>query len=225
MKNYVVALILTVSWVPAMAAGGGGAGNGEDQAVVVTPIATGGGEAGSIESAKIEAKAAAKSEAEIPVVLDKAAAASEGGGTLFRVLFGFAVLGLLAVGAYVFLRKYSRPGQMKNAPQIKVLTQHYLGPKKSLAIVRVAGESILIGVTDDNINMIKSLSLLDEDVPEETPNRFDQVMGGLGIGNTEEIEDRVNVSAAGKGAVDEDDFVLGGIRDVVTRRLKGLKEF
>lgn len=224
MKNLIVALILVVSSVPAMAANGG-VGTEENQAVVVTPIVTGGEGGGSaVDNAKNEAKAAAKSEAEIPVVLDKAAASTESGGTLFRFLFGFAIIGILGVGAYVFLRKYSRPGQMKNAPQIKILTQHYLGPKKSLAIVRVAGESILIGVTDNNINMIKSLSLLDEDVPEETPNRFDQVMGGLGIGSQDEIEDKGGGAIAAKAA-DEDDFVLGGIRDVVTRRLKGLKEF
>ena len=56
--------------------------------------------------------------------------------------------------------------------QIKVLSQHYLGPKKSLVIVRVAGESILVGVTDSNISMIKSLALIDDEVPVETPKNF-----------------------------------------------------
>ena len=45
-----------------------------------------------------------------------------------------------------------------------------------MAIIRVAGESILIGVTDSHISMIKSLSLIDDEVPSEVPQKFAEVM-------------------------------------------------
>ena len=60
--------------------------------------------------------------------------------------------------------------------KIQVLSTHYLGPKKSLSIVQVAGESLLLGVTDQNINMIKTLSLIDDEVPATTPNNFENVI-------------------------------------------------
>lgn len=152
--------------------------------------------------------APAQSEAEIPVQLEKQARAGEADGTLFRLLFGFAIIGVLGAGGYIFLRRYSRPGPMRNAPQIKILTQHWLGPKKSLAIVRVAGESILVGITEQNISMIKALSLLDEEVPDETPRNFDQAI------KSAEMKGRDD---------DEEEFSVGGLREIVGQRLKNMR--
>lgn len=88
-----------------------------------------------------------------------------------KTIATLVVLFLMGAGGFVWIKK-SSVGSKNTQNQIKVLTQFYLGPKKSLAIVRVAGESVLIGITDQNINMIKSLSLLDEDIPESVPKDF-----------------------------------------------------
>lgn len=157
---------------------------------------------------------AEKAESEIPLNLEKNKKASEDGGSLFRILLTVSMLGILGTGAYVFLRKYSVPKSMKYQTQIKVLQQHYLGPKKSLAIVRVAGESILIGVTDHNISMIKSLSLLDDEVPEDAPQNFNKVMDKF-----EEVPTK-------REAMDSDeDFAISGVKDIVSKRLKGMRSF
>ena len=100
------------------------------------------------------------------------------------------------------MKKSKRPDSNK---KIKILTQHHLGPKKSLAIIRVAGESLLIGVTDHSINLIKPLSLLDEEVPLETSSQF-----SVSLGNA-------------TGSPNED-FSVKGIKDIVANRLKGMKE-
>lgn len=162
-----------------------------------------------------------RKESEIPLNLEKdKKAASEGSG-VFRILFTLSILGLVGCGAYFFLRKYKMPKAMKHQTQIKVLQQHYLGPKKSLAIVRVAGESILIGVTDHNISMIKSLSLLDEEVPEESPQNFGKVLGGF-EGEEEKTTPRKQFTVKKDLDADEE-FAISGIKDIVSKRLKGMR--
>lgn len=152
-------------------------------------------------------------ESQIPLKLEEKKSAVEGPGPLSRMLMGFAVLVLLAGGGYVLMKRYGKPGPRKNAPQIKVLTQHWLGPKKSLAIVRVAGESILIGVTDQNISMIKSLALLDEEIPVETPDRFQSAMEKAALPDHEIQEEGEDFQMTG----------LNQVRDVVAKRLKNMR--
>ena len=165
-----------------------------------------------------------RKENEIPLNLEAAKKASSEGGSIFRILFSLALLGLVGTGAFIFLRKYAVPKAMKSQTQIKVLQQHYLGPKKSLAIVRVAGESILIGVTDHNISMIKSLALLDDEVPEEIPQTFDHMIDQDFDGDEEVPAKKANKRSAKQLDADEE-FAISGIKDIVSKRLKGMRSF
>jgi len=175
-----------------------------------------------------------RKESEIPLNLDGNKKSSSEGGGLFRILLTLSMLGLVGTGAFIFLRKYSVPKEKKHQTQIKVLQQHYLGPKKSLAIVRVAGESLLIGVTDHNISMLKSLSLLDDEVPEEAPKSFGKVMGGFNKADFVETEEDTTVEKQtarnsqknSKKELDADEeFAISGIKDIVSKRLKGMRSF
>ncbi len=154
----------------------------------------------------------APAETEIPLNLEspKKAVASE--GMVGKVIYSLAILALLAGGGFYFLRKYSMPKNAKTQAQIKVLSQHHFGPKKSLALVRVAGESILIGITDQNINLVKSLSLLDEDIPEEMPKTFSKTLN-------EQVQSDESTTTQ------EEDFAISGIKDIVHRRLKSMRNF
>jgi flagellar protein FliO/FliZ len=169
-----------------------------------------------------------RKESEIPLNLEGKKKAAEDSSSLFRIVMSLAVLGVVGTGAFIFLRKYSVPKASKHQTQIKVLQQHYLGPKKSLAIVRVAGESILIGITDNNINMIKSLSLLDDEVPEEAPQSFGKVLGTKGASfDDEEQEEEAPVRrrAKSKDLDSDEEFAISGIKDIVSKRLKGMRSF
>ncbi len=110
--------------------------------------------------------------------------------------------------------------------QIKVLSQHYLGPKKSLAIVHVAGESILIGVTDQNISMIKSLSLIDDEVPANLPNTFGQTLAV-----TENAAAATPVNAVGATAEKakpyelDEEFSFSNVTDSVSKKIKSMRSF
>ena len=165
-----------------------------------------------VKAETTEAKDTRK-ESEIALNLEANKKATAGDNTAFRVFFSLAMVGLLGGGVFWFLKKYAVPKGMKSQTQIKVLQQHYLGPKKSLAIVRVAGESILIGVTDSNITMIKSLSLLDDEVPEETPATFSKILSSA-----------KNETTKDDSRDDGEDFSFGGIKDKVSKRLRGMRD-
>ena len=202
-------------------------------AAVVNPASEEGAAvtAGATEAASTTAvpKIDTRKESEIPLNLEGKKKASEDSSSLFRIVMSLAVLGVVGTGAFIFLRKYSVPKASKHQTQIKVLQQHYLGPKKSLAIVRVAGESILIGITDNNINMLKSLSLLDDEIPEEAPQSFGKILGSNAASFDEDEEQQeeapVRRRAKSKDLDSDEEFAISGIKDIVSKRLKGMRSF
>lgn len=139
------------------------------------------------------------SENEIPLNLEskKALAGNENG--VFKFVLFFSILGTLLTGIWIFIKRINHKNISRNQNEIKVLAQHYLGPKKSVAVIRVAGESLLIGVTDHNVNLIKSLSILDEELPEVTPKEFNKLL------------------------TEEDEFSIKGIKDIVSTKLKSMR--
>lgn len=161
-------------------------------------------------------------ESEIPLKLEKATNAqgnTSQTGKLFLTLFVLVGMG----GAGFFLaRKYAFSNKInKSNMQIKVLSQHHLGAKKSLAIIRVAGESILIGVTDQNISMIKSLALIDDEVPVELPSQ--SFAATMAEGGAEEIVQSKEITELASEV--EDDFSFAGIKSNVSQKLKSMRNF
>jgi flagellar protein FliO/FliZ len=139
-------------------------------------------------------------ETDIPVNLSAQKKAVGAESPWMRMLTGLSIVGILSAGLWLLKKKVRlKTGSKEPAPEIKVLTQHFIGPKKSLAIIRVAGESILIGVTDQNINLIKELSLLDEDIPATVPQSFEKTME------------------------ETDEFSMTGIKDFVSTKLKNMR--
>jgi flagellar protein FliO/FliZ len=146
-------------------------------------------------------------ESDIPVQLESQKKGADAPNMMFRIVGSIAIVGLMGTAAVFYIRKYRLQNvDSATMPTIKVLSQHHLGPKKSLALVRVAGESILIGVTDQNINLIKSLSLLDEDIPSDIPVKFDQTL-----------------AVAEKAPMSDEEFSMSGIKDFVSTRLKNMR--
>lgn len=158
-------------------------------------------------------------EKEIPLNVDlnkKAAETTSGSARIFLTMFVM----LAVVGTtYYMVRKYKLSNKInKSNTKIKVLSQHYLGPKKSLAIIHVAGESILIGVTDQNISMIKSLSLIDDEVPADVPQNFSDTLqlkterpAGATAARTTNVEEL------------EEEFSFSGVKDSVSKKLKSMR--
>jgi flagellar protein FliO/FliZ len=95
-----------------------------------------------------------------------------------------------ALGLYASKRWARQKDKGGQKARIEMMHQYHLGPRKSLALIRVSGEAMLVGVTDHNINMIKAVTLIDdelEDVMGKDFNNFledefsiEDVRGALG---------------------------------------------
>lgn len=84
----------------------------------------------------------------------------------------FIVLGFLAVVilfSFFKVRKLSIRNRSLslNGTKIRILAQRFLDQKKSIAIIQVSGENLLVGITEQNISVLKTLSLLNEETSKE----------------------------------------------------------
>lgn len=105
--------------------------------------------------------------------VEKAEAVEEGLSPFQKMFISVTGIVLFALGFLAMVQKWGRREGYKNiSNQIKVLTQKSLGPKKQLVLIRIAGETILLGVTDHNINNIKTLSLMDDELPDFVEPKF-----------------------------------------------------
>lgn len=163
------------------------------------------------------------SENEIPLNLDATKKVAETGSGATKALVSMMIIGVLLASTYYGIRRYKTSNTInKSNTKIKVISQHYLGPKKSLAIIHVAGESILVGITDQNISMIKSLSLIDDEVPETLPNTFGQTLnqanaaGEIGAGATS------GKPMANAYELDEE-FSFANVTETVSKKIKSMR--
>ncbi len=152
-----------------------------------------------------------KKEYEIPVFLKTEPKKAKAKSSFWkRLLYSLGILAVLSVFGFFGLRQWKKSRIANPGTSIKVITQHYLGPKKSLAVVRIAGESILIGVTDHTITHIKDLALLEEEVPEIENTFTDSLYNA---------DQKIDAPEA-----EEDQFALTGIKDLVSDRLKNMRQ-
>jgi flagellar protein FliO/FliZ len=183
---------------------------------------------GKLQSENKMAKNAAR-DAEENVPLFKASAAkspSKAESPWMRILMSLSIITVVGVGMIFFGKWWSkRYKRNEMGTKIQVLTQHHIGPKKSLTIVRVAGESILLGVTENNISMIKTLSLIDDEVPERVPERFTEALSGASsedmLIEAGQREDSVRLS---KGSYKDDDFSYGKIENLISDKLQKMRQ-
>jgi flagellar protein FliO/FliZ len=198
-------------------------------------------------TAPISAAEAAKlAEDQIPLSVGTVKKSAEAGTAGPKALMSMMIVLILIATTYYFVRRYKISNKInKSNARIQVVSQHYLGPKKSLAIIQVAGESILIGVTDQNISMIKSLSLIDDEVPANLPNTFGQSLAQAEIADTvienashsrnsspslkretpsiSEI-DKKTKTAQNAFELDEE-FSFANVTDTVSKKIKSMRSF
>ncbi len=85
----------------------------------------------------------------------------------FSVLF--LVLALLILVFYLIKRFSEKKGISGNKDFINVLSVHHLSPKEKLILLNVAGETLLIGVTPNNISKISKIEK-EIPLPDENTN-------------------------------------------------------
>lgn len=99
----------------------------------------------------------------------------------WRAIASFAGILVLMAGCLIGLRALAnRSGKQGNtalsrlftrtlgkpAKMIDVVATHYLGPKKSIHVVKVAGRTLVLGVSDGSINLISEFA---GDLPADAP--------------------------------------------------------
>ncbi|MBI3392161.1 MAG: flagellar biosynthetic protein FliO [Nitrospirae bacterium] len=87
------------------------------------------------------------------------------GRALIKMGSGLAlVLGLLAALAYGAKRVFSNGMAARSGPGIRVVARHGLGPKVSVAVVEVGGETLVLGVTPGEVQLLSRVE--DGPVPQ-----------------------------------------------------------
>ena len=186
------------------------------------------------------AEAAKLNEDQIPLSIGTTKKAAEATSGTTKALMSMMIVLILIASTYYFVRRYKFSNTIhKSNTRIQVLSQHFLGPKKSLAIIHVAGESILVGITDQNISMIKSLSLIDDEVPVDTPNHFGQTMAQVeGADTATATTTTSNPTARTAGATTQramqaaqankafeldEEFSFANVTDTVSKKIKSMR--
>jgi flagellar protein FliO/FliZ len=161
-------------------------------------------------------------ESQIPVLQESGDKEPKTGGTLGRLAASLGVVIIVGLALFWFSRWWGKRHKSNEMnAKIRLLSQFHLGPKKNLSIVRVAGETILLGVTDQNINMIKSLALIDDELPESTTEEFEASLNKLSQDGMDEGTE--NISKAQDSEMPGEDFQVAQIRDRVSARLKKMR--
>jgi flagellar biosynthetic protein FliO len=89
-----------------------------------------------------------------------AAAAVSTGAMVLRVVLALGlVLGIFAAVLYLYRRATRSGAAPRRQQRIEILAQRSLGTRTSLALVQVAGETLLIGVTPQQITALGPVSL------------------------------------------------------------------
>lgn len=110
------------------------------------------------------------------ILLKEATSSSQKSSTmtsLNKMVVAIFSLLILAALFWTGVQKMGKKqGHSSIAKNIKILTQKPIGPKKQLMLIRVAGETLLLGVTDHSINHLKTLSLMEDELPSYTEPQF-----------------------------------------------------
>ncbi len=134
-----------------------------------------------IESKEIEVKEAAKpaqvDETQIPAFRGSEKATEASSSPWTRMILGMSVIVVLALGLLLGAKRFGKKGLLQNSKvRMDVISQKALSPKQNLVLVRVAGEHILLGATDHSINLIKSVSLIDDEAENSLPQDFNNFL-------------------------------------------------
>jgi flagellar protein FliO/FliZ len=114
-----------------------------------------------------------RKESEIPVVLTSTKESKANGNIIWRLVASLGVLVLVAGGLVVAGKRWTRQKDKGgNKARIEIMHQLHLGPKRSVALIRVSGETMLIGITDHNVSMIKAVTLIDDELENAVTQDF-----------------------------------------------------
>jgi flagellar biosynthetic protein FliO len=78
------------------------------------------------------------------------------GGMVFKGLFSLIIVFALIIGFALFLKKfvYNRNGFRVSGGLVKVISTTFIGPKKSIHLIKVMDKILVVGVTDNQMQTL-----------------------------------------------------------------------
>ncbi|MBI5491669.1 MAG: flagellar biosynthetic protein FliO [Deltaproteobacteria bacterium] len=73
---------------------------------------------------------------------------------VLTLVFVLGVMGVVLYAVRYYMRRSGRGGGAKASSPIKLLSTFFIGQKKNLAIVEVAGEVLVLGITPNSITCL-----------------------------------------------------------------------
>ena len=83
---------------------------------------------------------------------------------IVKLIFPLLLISLLLYGLLVFVKKYSFKRGGNSLQNIKVLSNQMIMPKKFLSVVRVKDKLLILGVSENNINLLKEIDADESDL-------------------------------------------------------------
>lgn len=89
---------------------------------------------------------------------------------ILKLVFPLFLIVALLYGVLLFVKKYQFKGSKINSDNLRILTTMMLMPKKYLSVVKVNKKVLILGVSEQNITLLKELDAEEFDLNDE--NQF-----------------------------------------------------
>lgn len=98
---------------------------------------------------------------------------------IIKLIFPLLIISLMLYGLLVFVKKYSFKRGGKTLQNIKVLSNQMIMPKKFLSVVKVKDKLLILGISENNINLLKEIEADETDLIPETSQNMTQGFADL----------------------------------------------
>jgi len=98
---------------------------------------------------------------------------------IVKLIFPLLIISLMLYGLLVFVKKYSFKRGGNSLQNIKVLSNQMIMPKKFLSVVRVNDKLLILGVSENNINLLKEIDADESDLINQTSTNQNQSFADL----------------------------------------------
>lgn len=127
--------------------------------------ASSGASASAAEENPVDRTPPAYDEGKMPVLMKSNSETKASNDVYTRLVLSLGFLLIVAGALYYATRRWRRmPDKGGQSARVEMVHQFHVGPRRSIALIRVAGETMLVGITDHNISMLKSISLIDDEL-------------------------------------------------------------
>lgn len=86
---------------------------------------------------------------------------------IIKLIFPLLIICLMLYGLLVFVKRYSFKRGGSSLINIKVINNQMIMPKKFLSVVKVKDKLLILGISDNNITLLKEIDADENDISNE----------------------------------------------------------